>query len=92
MNIFAYFLYLNDKHKDLPREERSLLVFNPKTKHELQKKLGISKQSLENYMTKLRKKGFITDKSINPTFEIFYDTHKDLGFLFRIKEDEPNDR
>lgn len=88
LRIFAYLLYINDKHRNLPLEERERLLFSPNTKKQLQKKVNISKASLENYFTKLRNKGFIKGRIINPVYDISYEEHKDLLFSFRLKEDE----
>lgn len=88
LKIFAYLLYINDKYYDIPPEEREFLLFNTETKNNLLKKLNISKPSLENHFSRLRRKGFLIGRRINPKYEIRYSTHKDLGFSFRIKEEE----
>ena len=86
--IFAFLLYLNDKYHSISDEERAYLLFNTKTKRQLQDKLNISKASLENHFSKLRKKGYIKGRNIAPQYEIRYNTHKDLLIQFRTEEDE----
>ncbi len=88
MKVFAYLLYLNDKYYDLGEIERGILMFNTEVKKELQKRLNISRASLENHFSKLRKKGYIIGRNISPRHEIRYDTHKDLLIQFRISKDE----
>ena len=87
MKIFAYLLYLNDKYYDIDRKERGYLLFNVETKKALQEKLNISRASLENHFSKLRKKGYLTGRNITPQYEIRYDTHKDLLIQFRVSKD-----
>lgn len=88
LSAFAQILYYNDRYKDLPKEERYEMVFSTATKKRICKYLGISGASLDNYLLLLRRKGLLKKSSIIAQYEIYYDTHKDLGFIFRIKEEE----
>ncbi len=88
IKIFAYLLYLNDKYNDIEESEREFLLFNTETKKALENKLNISRASLENHFSKLRKKGFVIGRKIAPQYHIRYETHRDLLFSFRVKEDE----
>lgn len=88
IRVFAQLLYWNDKYENIPNPERSRLVFGADTRKAIMSNLGITKASLECQLSSLRKSGFIIKNTINPVYEIKYSTHQDLGFLFRIKEEE----
>ena len=88
LRVFSQLLYWNDKYKDIPTPERMRLVFGSETRKAIMARLDVTKASLECQLSNLRKLGFINNNVINPVYEIKYDTHRDLGFLFRIKEDE----
>jgi len=88
IKVFGQLLYWNDKYEAIPRPERMRLVFGADTRKEIMKSLDITKASLECQLSGLRKAGFILKNTINPVYEIKYSTHRDLGFLFRIKEEE----
>lgn len=88
LNTFAQLLYFNDKYKNADKEDRDAMVFSTATKKRICTNLNISIASLDNHFLLLRKKGLVNKSSIVPAYEIFYDTHKDLGFVFRIKESE----
>lgn len=88
LEVFAQLLYYNDKYKQADKEDRDAMVFSTATKKRISKKLNISSASFDNHMLTLRKKGLLKGSSIVPAYEIFYDTHKDLGFMFIIKDKE----
>lgn len=88
LDVFAQLLYFNDKYKQAEKEDRDAMVFSTATKKRVCKNLKMTIASLDNHFLTLRKKGLIKGSSIVPAYEIFYDTHKDLGFIFRIKENE----
>lgn len=88
LEVFAQLLYFNDKYKDADKEDRDAMVFSTATRKRICKNLGMTAASLDNHLLSLRKRGLIKKSSIVHEYEIFYDTHKDLGFVFRIKEDE----
>ncbi len=88
MRVFADFLYWNDKFKDIDRDKRNLLLFNKETRSKILQGIDISRASLDNQLTYLRKNSLLLGNTINPKYEIFYETHKDLMFSFKLKEEE----
>jgi len=88
LDVFAQLLFYNDKYKDADKEDRDAMVFSTATRKRICTRLNISATSLDNFLLTLRKKGLINKHAIVPGYEIYYDTHKDLGFVFRIKEEE----
>ncbi len=86
--VFARLLYWNDKYEYMEAEERQLVVFNTITRSKILQSLDMSRASLDNQFTYLRKKGFlINGNTINPKYEIYYSTHKDTNILFVLEED-----
>lgn len=85
--VFAEFLYWNDKYKELPREERQMVLFNKETRSKILQSIDISRASLDNQLTYLRKKDVLLGNTINPKYEIYYDTHRELLFSFKLEED-----
>ena len=86
--VFAQLLYYNDKYKEYSKEERNTMIFSTPIKKKIYGHLKMSNNSMDNYLMVLRKKGLLNGTAIVPAYEIFYDTHKDLGFIFRLKENE----
>jgi len=87
LDVFARILYWNDFYKDLPTEEKNIVVFNSITRKKILDSLHMSRASLDNQFTYLRKKSLILGTRVNPKYEIFYDTHKELTFSFELDED-----
>jgi hypothetical protein len=87
LNVFAEILYLNNLNIDINKEDRALIVFSAKNRAEIAKKLVISRASLDNQITYLRKREFLLGIRVNPIYEILYETHKDLMISFNLKEE-----
>lgn len=88
--VFALMLYWNDIYKDLPKDDRNMLLFNKTTRKKILEELKISRASLDNQFTYLRKKEVLLGNTLNPLYEFFYETHNQLLFLFNINT-ENND-
>jgi len=88
MRVFAGFLYWNDYYKHIDKEERNLLIFNKETRSKILQGIDISRASLDNQLTYLRKKDLLLGNTINPKYEIFYDTHKELMFSFKLEDND----
>ena len=88
LEVFSRLLYWNDKYRNVSKEDKDLLLFNKVTRSKILQDIDMSRASMDNQLTYLRKKGFLLGNSINPKYEIFYETHKDVLFSFRLKEDE----
>jgi len=88
MRVFAAILYWNDLYKDLPPLERTSLIFSKDVRIKLLDMADMSRASFDNQLTYLRNKDFLLGNRVNPKYEIFYNTHKDLVFSFKIKEDD----
>jgi len=85
---FARILYWNDKYKYLDAEERHLIVFNTITRSKILQSIDMSRASLDNQFSYLRKKKILIGNRINPIYEIYYDTHNQLMFSFELEDEE----
>jgi hypothetical protein len=84
IKVFAELLFWNNEYKNLEKEERNLVLFNKITRSKILQNINISRASLDNQFTSLRKKGLLLGNTINPIYEIFYDTHNNLLIAFKI--------
>jgi len=70
LELFANLLFLNDKYKDIPEQERNEIIFSKGRKEEITKIMNISMEVYYNLVMALRKNGLITENSIVPKYRI----------------------
>lgn len=64
IEVLSNILYIDWLYKHLSKEQRDKIIFNPVTKAKITTLLGISKAQFNNNMLRLRRKKFITKKSL----------------------------
>jgi hypothetical protein len=88
MKVLASILYYNDMFRTLDDEARNSMLFSRDIRSKILQGLEITRASLDNQYTYLRKKGILLGVTLNPKYDISYDTHKELMFSFKMIEDD----
>jgi len=66
IEVLSKLLYINHLYKHLPKHQRDKILFHRKTKERIRQSINnISKNSLNNVLTSLRKKQLITKKQLS---------------------------
>jgi hypothetical protein len=84
INVLSEFYTFNHTYKDIPENQRNILMFHSDNKKVIAEKLGVSMDNIYNIVLSLRKKGFILKGSLNPKYLI-----KDISNINFIFVDEP---
>ena len=88
-DLFAELLKYNYKYKDVPKEERFILILGHTVRQKICSKLGVSKANIDNNISLLRKMGFITqDNQIPDKFLFPYKA----PFIIEFKEEQNEDK
>jgi len=85
LDLYAYFLYYNDKYKTIPLRDRNKLIFNHDIRKTIAKKMGINMARVYNIVALLKKKGIIGDGELNPRYVISKVDY--LAFIFKEKNE-----
>jgi len=87
LNVLGELLYYNNKYKDIAQKERMKLIFDYDTKVDIVDNLSISPGTLSNIITSLRRKKYLTDKSISKSIIIHPDKEFAFKYIFNIKDE-----
>ncbi len=60
INVLADFIYLDNLYKDIPKEVRNTILFSKETRKKIITHLGTSKDALNNVISSLYKKGYLS--------------------------------
>jgi len=83
LNILAEILYQNYVYKNIPVKDRHIMIFSTENRIEMQKNLGMSEGSFNDYLSKIRKKGVLSrNNEIPPILNILPDNN---NYEFLIK-------
>lgn len=63
--ILAELMYFGNKYGSIDKDVRDIMTFDYTTRAQIMEKYGITTAGLNNNLTSLRKKGFITDRKVN---------------------------
>ena len=85
LELYSYFLYYNDKYKNIPLRDRNKLIFNCDVRREIAEKMKIGPARVYNITTLLKKKKIVDNKKLNPQY-IFNKTDY-LAFIFKEKNE-----
>ncbi len=86
IEILDKMLYVDYLYKHLPKDKRDFILFSKITKDKIRQEVhGISEQSFNNAISKLRKKGMIIGNSLRIQTPI-KDNKIELKFNLEIKE------
>lgn len=86
IDILEKMLYIDYIYRHLDKEKRDIILFNKVTKQKIREEVyGISEQSYNNAISKLRKKGMIKGNSLMVKVPI-KDSKIELIFKLEIKE------
>lgn len=87
IDVLEKMLYIDYLYRHLPKEKRDKIIFHKTTRQKIREEVyGISIQSLNNILTKLRKKGMIDGNSLKVKVPI-KDDKIELAFKLEIKKD-----
>ena len=85
IDILEKMLYIDYLYKHLPKDKRDKILFDKITKKKIREEVyGISEQSYNNAISKMRKKGFIKGNSLLVKVPI-KDNKIELQFKLEIK-------
>lgn len=92
LDVLAQILYYNNKYKQLPLDDRLLILFNKKTKIKMRDDIGISNAVFDMYMSNLRKHNVLgKENTLSPFLEsLFFDNEFEITFKFE-KNDNSGD-
>ena len=85
LDVLSEIMRYNYEYKDIPREDRMIIIFNYNTRARIANNLGISKEVLYNVMKALRDKGFITTTDIVDKWEAILGSDPRVGINFNFK-------
>lgn len=85
LQVYAYFLYYNDKYKTIPLKDRNKLIFNRSVRGDIAKKMHLKRSRIYNIVTLLKKKGIIGDGELNPRYVINKTDY--LAFIFKERDE-----
>lgn len=82
--VLDKFLYIDYLYKDLDKDKRNKILFNEETKKRIRVSLdNMSEASLNNVISKLRKKGMISDRELKVKIPL-KDNKIELGFRLEL--------
>ena len=90
LDVLAIFMYYNAKYKSIDADLRWRVINDAETKKEMQQRLGMSEDVLNNNISLLRKAGLI-DKAtgrISNSLQIIVDGKFEITFNFNVEDDE----
>jgi len=68
IDILAYFMYYNELYANIPDEEAKIeLLMSASTKKKIKQKLSMSSSMFDTYLSRIKKKGLISDTGIQGT-------------------------
>lgn len=79
MEVMSYFMYYNNKFKDLPDDIKQEVLISKKIKTEIRDLLGMKPVVFDNYYKCLRDKGVIKDGKIIKSLQV-YPINGELSF------------
>lgn len=86
IDILEKMLYIDYLYRELPKDKRDIIIFDKRTKDKIREEVyGISTHSFNNALSKLRKKGFITENRLNVKVPL-KDNKIELTFKLEVKE------
>lgn len=87
--VLACIMLYNDKKFDIDDDDRFGLIFSSKNKTKMSEELGISKNVLENRLSSLRKKNYLTKNNhLANVFNEKMEPPISINYIITIKEDE----
>ncbi len=87
IEILAEVMYQNYKYKDVDIKKRHFLMFSTDNRIEMQNRLEISEGSLNDYFSRLRKKGILSKSNqMLPFLNIIPNKNYELNIKFTIHE------
>lgn len=82
--VLAELYEQNYKLRNIPVEQRNIVIFSFETKKQIMKKLGISQPNFYNSLSRLRSLDIITDNTLAPKYTLW--KHKSIAFYFEDEE------
>jgi hypothetical protein len=68
IDILAHFMYYNELYANIPEEEAKIeLLMSASTKKKIKQKLSMSSSMFDTYLSRIKKKGLISDTGIQGT-------------------------
>jgi hypothetical protein len=87
LEVLGEFMYQNYKYKHVDIKKRHFLIFSTDNRIEMRERLGMSEGSLNDYISRLRKKGILSDSNqMLPFLNIIPDKNYELNIKFTIHE------
>ena len=86
LGVLGELMYYNDKYKDLDPEIKKKLLLEYDTKIDIMSNLSISKNTLANALTKLRKSGHLLDRELAKNLNVTPGKSLSINFKFDINE------
>lgn len=84
LTLLAFFLYYNNKYKDLDVEDRKAIIMDNKgTRIDISEKMGIGDQTFYNLKARLKLKGLLKDGYLSKNFISLYERDLfNINFIF----------
>jgi hypothetical protein len=80
LELYAHLLTVNHKYRNIPFQERQLLIFNYETKITIANKMGIKLAGVYNILSSLKLQKIIGNDSLVPKYIL--NKAKELTFIF----------
>ena len=88
LNVLIEFMILNYKFRDVPENVRSVVMFSKEEKEGICKRLKLTMNAFNNYLSLIRKKGLLSKDNKLPKFLNIIPENNEYIFkiVFKIKE------
>ena len=87
LDVLAEIMFQNYDNRAIKDfDKRQLVVFSQESKTKMCTRLGLAEANLNDYFSKLRKKGVIQGKKLIPFFNILPDKEYNFNIKFLINE------
>lgn len=87
IEILAEFMYQNFKYRHVDIKKRHFLIFSTDNRIEMRTRLGVSEGSLNDYISRLKRKGLLSKSNqMLPFLNIIPDKNYELNIKFTIHE------
>lgn len=86
-DLLAQYLMYNDIYKDIPEEERFILIFSRGVKTKIMRNIKMTQPGVDTNLTLLRQMGFITEDGTIPE-KFLFKVGSDINIKFTMNENK----
>jgi len=84
LSVLGELMYYNDKYKDLDPKIKKKLLIDYDTKEDIMETLEISRNTLANTLTALRKGGYLKDRELSKAYQVYPGESFNINYKFII--------